>query len=47
MEVVDKKDAAKLLPIMQTVVQRGLIIHSDEWRFYTILYKDLASHTGQ
>ena len=34
MQTVDKRDADTLLPIIQSVVQPGTIIHSDQWRAY-------------
>ena len=34
MEVVEKRDANTLLPIIKKVVRPGTIIHSDEWRSY-------------
>ena len=34
MEIVDKRDADTLLPIIQRVVRTGSIIHTDEWRSY-------------
>ena len=34
MEIVDKRDATTLPPIIQAAVQRGSTIHSDEWRAY-------------
>lgn len=34
MEIVEKRDAATLFPIIQKVVRQGSIIHSNEWRAY-------------
>ena len=38
MEVIDKRDAATLLPIIQQHTRPGTIIHSDHWA----AYRDLA-----
>ena len=37
MEIVPKRDAATLLPIIERIVRPGSIIHSDEWRAYSKL----------
>ena len=37
MEIVEKRDAETLLPIIQAVVDRKSIIHSDEWKAYSSL----------
>ena len=37
MEIVERRDSATLLPIIQKVVRPGSIVHSDEWRAYRSL----------
>ena len=34
MEIVEQRNAATLLPIIQSVARPGSIKHSDEWRAY-------------
>lgn len=41
MQTVDKRDADTLLPIIQSVVQPGTIIHSDQWRAYCRIQEKL------
>ena len=35
MEIVQDRQAATLLPIIQQHVQRGTVIHSDQWSSYS------------
>ncbi|XP_042238728.1 uncharacterized protein LOC121877180 [Homarus americanus] len=46
MEVVQSRDAATLLPIIQAVIQPGSIIYCDEWRAYCNL-QDLSGDTNK
>ena len=32
MEIVDRRNVENLLPIIESVVEKGSVIHSDEWR---------------
>ena len=41
MEIVKKRNAETLLPIIQKVVIPGSIIHSDEWKAYSRIQSDL------
>ena len=42
MEIVEKRDAKTLLPIIQSVVLPGSVVHSDEWRAYRNIERDLG-----
>lgn len=42
MEIVPKRDAATLLPIIQRIVRPGSVIYSDEWRSYRHIQRDLG-----
>ena len=42
MKIVDKRDSKTLLPIIEEVVSPGSIIHSDQWRSYRKIYKELG-----
>ena len=42
MEVVDKRDAATLLPIIQSHVESGTIVRSDEWASYRRIFQFLV-----
>ena len=44
MELVDRRDAATLLPIIQNHVLPGSTIHSDEWRAYSSLSSQGFTH---
>ena len=47
MEIVQTRDAATLLPIIQQHVAPGTIIHSDQWRAYrrVAALPNMASHS--
>ena len=47
MEVVSRRDAATLLPIIQAHTQAGTIIHSDQWRAYSQVHTlpNVSSHS--
>ena len=40
MEIVERRDAATLIPIIEQHVAPGSIIHSDQWRAYAQLQND-------
>ena len=42
MEIVPRRDAATLLPIIQAHVSSGSIVHSDEWRSYCRIQSQLG-----
>ena len=42
MEIVENRGAEILLPIIQSVVRPGSIVHSDEWRSY----RQIQGRTG-
>ncbi len=42
MEIVDKRNADTLLPIIQKIVKTGSVIHSDEWKTYKRIQQDLG-----
>ena len=42
MQIVERRDAATLLPIIGEVVKPGSIIHSDEWRAYKKIPENLG-----
>ncbi|XP_071152157.1 uncharacterized protein [Mytilus edulis] len=41
MELVEKRDAATLLPIIEKAVKPGTIIYSDQWKAYCNIQRDL------
>ena len=47
MEIVESRSAENLLPIIKRVARPGSVIHSDQWRAYTNITRDigLAHHT--
>ena len=42
LRMVNRRDAATLLPIIQNVIQPGSIIHSDQWRAYHGIQQQLG-----
>ena len=41
-KIVPRRDAATLLPIFQSHVQSGAVVHSDEWRAYCRIQSQLG-----
>ena len=41
LEIIEKRDAATLQPIIRKAVQPGTIIHSDQWRAYHSIQSEL------
>ena len=46
LEIVKKRDADTLLPILQKAVKPGTIIHSDQWKAYSNIQNKLNLQHG-
>lgn len=46
MEVVQKRDADTLIPIIERIARPGSIIHSDQWRAYHSIHQRLQLDHG-
>ena len=46
MELVDRRNTATLLPIIQQHVQPGTVVHSDEWAAYSQLSSAGYTHSS-
>ena len=46
LEIVEKRDAATLLPIIRKAVQPVTVIHSDQWRAYNSIQSELNLQHG-
>ena len=45
-QVVDRRDRATLLPILERCLQPGSVVYTDDWGAYSNLERHLPNHVG-